>query len=178
MKLIWLYCPSENEKVIINTTGDGGKTLVQIRWSFNDACGEVFGWLSVLVPHRIKADCCLTKCTYVPLPRLNPTIGSLNYKLVHLPKILSQRSLSEKLGHSPAGTLSLIGFQGNALKCRLKAFLWSLGMNEKRTFYLFSDMLLHQRRMLTGGEATVSIMCSMPCFLICCNNISSNFNHV
>lgn len=51
--------------------------------------------------------------SYVPVPSYNPFIGYLNYTLLHLPKILSQRSLSERLGHSPAGISSLIGFQWN-----------------------------------------------------------------
>lgn len=69
----------------------------------------------------------------VPVPSSNPFIGCLNYTLVNLPKILSQRSLSERLGHLPAGISSLIGFQWNALNCRLEAF--PIRINETRTFH-------------------------------------------
>lgn len=36
-------------------------------------------------------DCASLKCSYVPVPSLNPFIGSPNYTLVNLPKILSQQ---------------------------------------------------------------------------------------
>lgn len=75
--------------------------------------GSVFGcqdWSRLLLEKN---------CTRVPVSSLNPTISSLNYNwFIHL----TQHCVSEKLGHLPAGILSLIGFQWNALKCGLKAF--------------------------------------------------------
>lgn len=101
-----------------------------MRWNVNDPCGETGLVFLDSFPlfylqlsfHCCKADCCLKNASQVPKPGVNPSIGCLNYILVNLPKILSHYTLSEWLGLLPAGISSPIGFQLNALKCRLTAF--------------------------------------------------------
>lgn len=138
----------------------------KMRWKFNDHRGN--SWFNVWIepPFFTFFHCLLLfdRCSRMPTAGSNPTDACLSYILANLPKILSHYTLPEWLGQLPAGILSLISFQWNALKCRLTAFpfsRWSWVIY--RCFKVFLKINVTVWTTFELGSATVWFLCNMHC---------------